>query len=302
MNRRNQTYRPSARDRLSFTRDRASATQGLYGSKALSRNASSGLRSEWRPILGGNQMVTAEKEHPLSGSYTPPVKTQHEHLPQQTANWAGSHCSRGRGIESRKRRFALQRISLPSDRIPLLQDGVGNSASGRLQGVSIQDVNENLPTNQSGGSAKTSNSKDPERHDRLVQQWITDRSPIRTLSDDIIHVSLRLGTVSEPDAWYINATQSRRPGQRGDLPILGSRGTTANSKKRTVRSPAQGVTGKKRRVTKFQNSPRRRTTATDRATKTASLASSSRAHPRSTIIPATRRSGTDFWSGSKPLP
>lgn len=139
------------------------------------------------------------------------------------------------------------------------------------------------------------------RHDRLVKQGITDRSPIRTLSDHIIHVSLRLGPVSEPDARDINATLT----QSGDLLILGSqndKGTTTNSKKRTVRSPVQGVTGKKRRVTKVQNSPRRRTTATARATKTAPLASSSRAHPRSTIIPATRRSGTNFWSGPKPLP
>ncbi|KAH0861643.1 hypothetical protein HID58_089905, partial [Brassica napus] len=82
-----------------------------------------------------------------------------------------------------------------------------------------------------------------------------DRSPIRTLSEDRIHVSLRLGS--------LGSETTSEGTDISDLPDLSKaegkkKLTKPQDRKRVARSPVQGVSLKKRRVTKSKESPRRK--------------------------------------------
>lgn len=101
------------------------------------------------------------------------------------------------GNPSHERRSALKRLSLPKERVPLLQDGVANAESGRLQEVDNQYLEENLTVHLSGGSNLPSSSRNPENTTRDQYDPSQDRFPIRTLSEDRLHVSLRLGPLCE---------------------------------------------------------------------------------------------------------
>ncbi|KAG2313459.1 hypothetical protein Bca52824_025016 [Brassica carinata] len=81
-----------------------------------------------------------------------------------------------------------------------------------------------------------------------------DRSPIRTLSDDRVHVSLRLRPLL-----FDNEEEDR---QQTDLPSLSKaagkrKADGQKTTKKTSRGLSQGVAVKRRRTTKGQNSPRR---------------------------------------------
>ncbi|KAG2306606.1 hypothetical protein Bca52824_026354 [Brassica carinata] len=103
------------------------------------------------------------------------------------------------GTAPQGRKSALERLSLSGERLPLLQDGVANAASGRLQEVNFQMMEENLPLS-AGAKSFSSSSMHLSQQERTPQQGITDRSPIRTLSEDRIHVSLRLGPFQSTDS------------------------------------------------------------------------------------------------------
>ncbi|KAH0869630.1 hypothetical protein HID58_076652 [Brassica napus] len=87
---------------------------------------------------------------------------------------------------SSERRSALERLSASKERIPLLLDGEANTVSGRLQGVTDHHQEDGRHHHSSGGSSNPSNS-------RAAGKAPMDQSPIRTLSEDRRHVSLRLG-------------------------------------------------------------------------------------------------------------
>ena len=201
----------------------------------------------------------------------------------------------------------MERLSHPEVRIPLLHDGFANSASGRLQEVDIQYLEDNLNHQTSGGSCRSSGSKDKRPIGEVDQQGFTDRSPIRSLSEDRIHVSLRLGQVNNPEP-NLNGTGMMAL-RSADVPKLvgnaekgkGKASLPSGSKKRIVRSPTQGVSIKKRRITKGQNSPRRKASTTTGPAK-GTQGPKTRAQPRTTIIPASKRKGSDFWPGPNPLP
>ena len=127
-----------------------------------------------------------------------------------------------------------------------------------------------------------------------------ERSPIRTLSEDRIHVSLRLGPTrpdgdeEEDNAFDLQLQQalsSKAAGKR-----IADQG---QAKKRTIRSPNQGVSVKRRRTTKVQPSPRRKLmmdaiTAGGRTQKKKKTTTG----PTSKVFPVRARKEKDF----RPLP
>lgn len=122
---------------------------------------------------------------------------------EKRASGAGSH-------HSSERRSALERITLTQERIPLLQDEVANAESGRLQEVDIQYLEDTMPTTRVASVPSTSrnpthsnfegearkilpsSAKNPSRGNGSNYDASQNRSPIRTLSEDRVHVSLRL--------------------------------------------------------------------------------------------------------------
>ncbi|KAH0889365.1 hypothetical protein HID58_051794, partial [Brassica napus] len=250
--------RPSARERLSFTKESEAATHRENHSKSYT----SALRTEWRPVIARAKSSTPQRLSHSQATHTPSPRPQREGPSTQLVTPVANQRSEDRGNHSSERRSALERLSQPEVRIPLLQDGVANSASGRLQEVDIQYLEDNLNLQTSGGSCRPSGSKHKRPIGEVDQQGFTERSPIRSLSEDRIHVSLRLGPVNNPEP-NLNGTGMMAL-RSADVPKLGKGKASlpSGSKKRIVRSPTQGVSVKKRRITKGQNSPRRKSSTT----------------------------------------
>ena len=135
-----------------------------------------------------------------------------------------------------------------------------------------------------------------------------ERSPIRTLSEDRVHVSLRLGPLladTEEDTELDQPILSKAEGKKK----VGE----AQTRKRIARAPTQGVSVKKRRVSKTQNSPRRSSPRRNPPRRKlmmdaivaggGGLSGVSRSTPRgSKIIPAMVKKGKDFHPLPKSLP
>ncbi|KAH0873131.1 LOW QUALITY PROTEIN: hypothetical protein HID58_070493 [Brassica napus] len=89
----------------------------------------------------------------------------------------------------------------------------------------------------------------------------TELSPICSLSEDRLHVSMRLGPVpAEPEA-TITLPMGPPPKRSGRIAakVLGKRKPpTQTPKKRVDTSPVQGTSIKRRRITKIQGSPKRK--------------------------------------------
>ncbi|KAG5399507.1 hypothetical protein IGI04_014114 [Brassica rapa subsp. trilocularis] len=152
-----------------------------------------------RPVIAGAKSSTPQRLSHSQATHTPSPRPQREGPSIQLVTPVANQRSEDRGNHSSERRSALERLSHPKVRIPLLHDGFANSASGRLQEVDIQYLEDNLNHQTSGGSCRPSGSKDKRPIGEVDQQGFTDRSPIRSLSEDRIHVSLRLGQVNNPE-------------------------------------------------------------------------------------------------------
>lgn len=297
------TRRPTAKERLSFTREAASGSHG----GSISRYNNPPSRSEWRPVAGGSKTGSQSKTVHSLVSHTPSPRPQREVMsPQIAATPRSRQKSDERSVPSHERRSALDRLSLSGDRIPILQDGVANSASGRLQDVNIQYLEENLEINKSGGKDIPSSSRNPGRTATEQYDPSQIRSPIRTLSEDRLHVSLRLGPLLEPDSEEDVAIPLKLKGIRESSPVemraAKNKSSLPVAKKRVCRSPTQGVNVKRRRVTKTQSSPRRKLLSDAIRSGTAPSIPAKGKQPKSVIIPPTKKKGTDFRSGPKPLP
>ncbi|KAF3525643.1 hypothetical protein F2Q69_00047019 [Brassica cretica] len=141
------------------------------------------------------------QSHPQSGTIPKPLHSLGSHTPfprpprkGDVNHRSASKQRSGEGsINSQERS-----LSLPKERVSLLQDGAPNAESGRLQEVPIQQLEEVLPLPHSGGSNLPSSSRNPIRTSEEFDPT-QDRSPIRTLSEDRIHVSLRLGSLFPDD-------------------------------------------------------------------------------------------------------
>ncbi|KAH0908967.1 hypothetical protein HID58_032288 [Brassica napus] len=253
--------RRSARERLSFSKEDSDRNS------MLSKRASQTPRTEWRPVGSGSQQGASSKPSQSLVSHTPSPRPQREggSSLQATAQTRKQN-SGGGSLQSQERRSALERIALPTERIPLLQDGVANAESGRLQEVNIQYLEENiqsvektsvpsssrLPARSSlgavGGTSIPSTSRQPGQSNMGTYDASQSRSPIRTLSEDRVHVSLRLGPLfdldSEEDASLnlpIATLKSKAPISAEAQAARGKGVKAPTTRKRGLRSPVQGL-------------------------------------------------------------
>lgn len=316
-----QDHRQSARERLSFSKD--SSSMAHRGLRARGHNSSP--LSEWRPVGGGSTGgISAIAANSVVSRTPPPNPLREPMVLSHSGSLEARQISANGGALSKDRVSALERIappektpvqerlSLPTERIPLLLDGMANSASGRLQPAEDDFLDDTLTIHKSGGSNIDSGSKHPSstvKNLGLIDGSL-DRSPIRTLSEDRIHVSLRLGPLYDPTSLEHTRAQmeDQIPPLRGQASVVASASSKppVATKKRGTRSPTQGVLVKRRRVTKTQNSPKRRTSSTQRQTGGAATSTSTKssdpAHPRVSVYPSSRRRGTDFRSAPNALP
>ncbi|CAN7082796.1 unnamed protein product, partial [Brassica oleracea var. botrytis] len=107
----------------------------------------------------------------------------------------------------------------------------------------IHYIEENLPILQSGANNIPSSSKNPVQGAVPEYNATQDRSPIRSLSDDRLHVSLRLGPLAISDEIEDNVavmTSDKRLKSTISLGLQDRKGKAlppSPSRKRTVRSP-----------------------------------------------------------------
>ncbi|KAH0904653.1 hypothetical protein HID58_044156 [Brassica napus] len=256
------------RDRLPPVRESSEVSlrsRGMWVANPAAKNV-------WRPVSEGHgngdhsnsiqsQVSHTPSPHPPRERITTPINT-----PQETSRPSGGHsgtppsrrppmeCLSNADIISPtgERRSALARISTPAPRVPLLQNGVANSESGRLQEVNIQYLEEMFPYQTPEAESIPSSSRAPPKA-IPIDAGIMERSPIRTLSEDRAHVSLRLGPL--PVSAYPSPTPQA-------LKAVGKKKKAAVTKqkppaiRRVLRSPVQGISLNKRRVIKTQNSPK----------------------------------------------
>nr|VDD33240.1 unnamed protein product [Brassica oleracea] len=193
--------RASARDRLSLPKDSS-------GSHRTGNSHPRGgpQRSEWRPVQGGS---ISRQSHV---SHTPSPKPDRE---QMHTPGIGPHApSRRSGERSHshsERRSALERLTGSNERIPLLLDGEANAESGRLQRSNAQLVDDSRQHLSSRGSSKPPSS-------RTAGKAHEDKSPIRTLSEDRRHVSLRLGPMVDSEETIIEDIPLPRRNRAANLP------------------------------------------------------------------------------------
>ena len=194
---------------------------------------------------------------------------------------------------SHDRRSALARISLPANKeLNLPQREDGRSGSGYLhedEQLLLEETTQDAPygPGTSGITLPTSGS-----------------SPIRSLSEDRRHVSLRLGPISEKQNSDDLPPPLKRSGRIAVAKLTGKRKAPAQpTKSKGSTSSPRGVPMKKRRITKVQNSPRsRRKLGVSTDTTKSGTAGTSRAPPAPKIIPASKRKAMDFLFPQNPLP
>ncbi|KAL0661183.1 hypothetical protein Bca4012_098020 [Brassica carinata] len=248
--------RTTAKERLSFTRESASGS--LRGPSSRNNNPIS--KSVWRPVIGGSHTGVNSKSIQTHGSHTPTPtpRPPREVMSRQATESPGSRQKSDEGsIPSQERRSALDRLSLPTERVPLLQDGVANLESGRLQEVDIRYMEDNQ-MNRSGGNDVPSSSRNPPVDVTGKYDPNQDRSPIRTLSEDRLYVSLRLGPIFVPESEedvIIPITSKRNAATASTaLVTIRNKNPSPALKRRTCRSPTHGASLKRRKVTKASTS------------------------------------------------
>lgn len=220
----------------------------------------------------------------------------------------------GHAMAAQERLPALQRLApSPTERVPLLRNGVANSDSGRLQDVAVHYLEDTFPLTLLEGSGKPSSSRVP-AVERLSRPQI---SPIRGLSEDrrqVEHTRDAPQQSEDGDPSYLPPATAGTSSRKGKGVVLTSNGKgkvaendLPQPRKRTTRTPLQGVSLKKRRVTKTVHSPKRRPTTGNTQPAKGSRgvnqgARSIAGDPPITLIPAITRSGKDFRSGPSTLP
>ncbi|KAJ4866662.1 zf-CCHC_4 domain-containing protein [Raphanus sativus] len=221
--------RPSARDRLSLPKDSSASLK-----TGNSRLGGSSQRSEWRRVQGGSASVQSHVSH------TPSPRPNREQMQGSGNGLRGPVMQSGeRSFPSNERRSALERLSASKDRVPLLLDGEANANSGRLQGISVLQGDDLRHRHSSGGSSRHPSSK-------AAGKAHVDQSPIRTLSEDRRHVSLRLGPMLDSEETILEDIPL--PRRIGEASLAGRKAQgkkkmniPSSTRKRAGRSPPQGV-------------------------------------------------------------
>ncbi|KAJ4872881.1 Uncharacterized protein Rs2_45444 [Raphanus sativus] len=274
-----------------------------------SRYQGASPRSTWRQIPRQEVGNLASHSAHSQVSHTPSPKPHREAMTGPGANYNPEGDTRSSG-----RRSALERLSGSAERVPLLANGVANSNSGRLQEVDIQYLEEimspqttervTIPSTSKKALTLTSPSS-------LGEQAI---SPIRTLSEDRLHVSLRLGPcINSPSPQPPVLSAKEKKAAAAAAKAAGKKKVTSPpTRKRVARTPALAGNAKRRRVTKTQSSPRRNsprktsprrkglTLPTGEGQAAASLPAG--VQPKTTLIPAIKKRGSGFRTDPNSLP
>lgn len=258
-----------------------------------SRLRSDSPRSVWRRVQRPTFHSTPSHSVHSQVSHTPsPIPPREDMLQQKVIN-------SGEGSGKGDRRSALERLSGQADRVPLLVNGAANSDSGRLQEVAIQYLEDTMPIHLIGSNSKVGIGS------TSGARPLTQNSPIRSLSEDRLHVSLRLGpcptSESPPPELQMEQTAPEQPALKSKA--AGKRKSAATTtRKRVARSPIQGVSLKKRRIAKVQNSPKRKLSSGLTVGGTAASQLPDDNQPSTTIIPGITRRGSGFRTAPSSLP
>ncbi|KAG5396743.1 hypothetical protein IGI04_018557, partial [Brassica rapa subsp. trilocularis] len=150
---------------------------------------------------------------------------------------------------SSERRPTVERLSLPihRDSLPLNEDD--RIRSDLRQVLENRCIEEQVGDTPLLLGTRTLGTQDPR----------PEASPIRTLSEDRLHVSMRIGPLPvEPDSFDDLGSLPKRSGRLA-AKVLGKRKPTSQPPTKTgPSSPSQGISIKRRRVTKSQSSPKRK--------------------------------------------
>ncbi|XP_033133626.1 uncharacterized protein LOC103828963 isoform X1 [Brassica rapa] len=198
-----------------------------------------------------------------------------------------------RGQFSTDRPSAKTRLSLPSNGKSRLGNQANSTGSSRLQDIEIQYLEEVIQPVGPGTITRASGSRPPGDPGSPPGE----RSPIRTLSEDRRHVSLRLGPQPLP-LQYDSPSIPERP-TIVTRSVANKKAGKLPQKKRYNLSPLQGISLKKRRVTKTQSSPKRRTQA---GAPTPTTLARQQRPPKTNIIPGIKRKQKDFRVNPSALP
>ncbi|KAL0715866.1 hypothetical protein Bca4012_065188 [Brassica carinata] len=274
-------------------------------------------RNIWRPVSGqhgnGNHSTSLQSQV----SHTPSPKPQREAISSPASNPLSDRRGSGGQLQSPptrrsalerlseveataptgERLSAFERISSPPTRVPLLLNGIANSDSGRLQEVNIQYLEEMFPYNTPEALSNPSrpSSSIPPPSDVHIDAGMLERSPIRTLSEDRAHVSLRLGPLSDSELTDSPPMTLKSAGKRKV-----TKPARAPSTRKTPRSPAQGISLNKRHIAKAQSSPKSKT-APNQAAKRKGKAKAT-GQPSAVLIPGIKKKKGDFRAAPDTLP
>ncbi|KAJ4874789.1 Reverse transcriptase domain-containing protein [Raphanus sativus] len=166
-----------AKERLSLTRNETISAKG-----SQSRQQFQTPRAEWRPVVSASNKGANSKEAMSLVSHTPSPHPQREGGVSSRGEISASRQSGGGTAPSQERLSALNRLSLPDERVPLLQNGMANPDSGRLQAEPSQVIEETVPIQIE--RSNPSSSRNPRPPSAYVYDGTQERSPIRTLSED----------------------------------------------------------------------------------------------------------------------
>lgn len=295
-------------DKLTPIRESSNVSLRSQGHRTLNPVA----RNIWRPVSGPQGEGGYTNSIQSQVSHTPPPQPQQEPMTSPASNPQRTPCTTGGTLlappsrrsalerlsdgeahtTSGERRSALARISSPPTRVPLLHNGVANSDSGRLQEVNIQYLEEMFPYHTPeapSGPSKPSSSRPPP-NEPLIDAGMLERSPIRTLSEDRAHVSLRLGPL--PDSENNNSPP---------MTLKSAGKKRAPPTRKIPRSPAQGISLNKRHIAKAQNSPKNRGISAAAAKKKGKAKASGQTDA-AVLIPATRKKKAGFRTAPNSLP
>ncbi|KAJ4908627.1 Uncharacterized protein Rs2_12285 [Raphanus sativus] len=268
-----------------------------------SRLQSASPKSIWRQVP--RQVTGGDASHsaPSQVSHTPSPRPHRETMTGSVSNQTREHSNR-----SLERRSALERLS--GGRVPLLVNGVANSDSGRLQEVELQYLDDIMSPEPAGRVSLPSSSKKIPAVSPSPSLDDQPSSPIRTLSEDRLHVSLRLGPcVHSPSPQPPALSAKDRKAAAAAAKAAGKMKVVnpPPSRKRAARSTPPGVSLKRRRVTKSQssprrNSPRRKAPGNAMAAGDSNPPQSAGTQPRTTLIPAISKRRSVFRTDQSSLP
>ncbi|KAH0887555.1 hypothetical protein HID58_063651, partial [Brassica napus] len=197
-------------------------------------------------VEGSGGQLSAERR-PTKERLRPPTIPHTSDLRRSLTNRMADEMTGGQG--SADRPPAKERLSLPSNGKAKIGQQVNSTGSSRLQDIEIQYLEEIMEPQQVENNSHPSGSRPP----GAPVSSPYERSPIRTLSEDRRHVSLRLGPLPESSQSDV-PIQARLSGGPEIITrsVAKRKAGTSPQRKRINSSTPHGVSMKKRRVTKPQ--------------------------------------------------